>query len=280
MGEIYPEFLRSLRQLERQGLIKRLIRTPKLAEWIERPVLRSVACTYVVSDESRDRCIRLGVPPERLVIVGNTPETLPDLARRSPVPSDIADFVRDGREILLFVGIIIADRGVLDVIRAMPALRARRPRAALVVVGDGPERPVLEREVRAMGLESSVRLVGWKVPEELGGYYEAGHIGLLPFRDSPHVRLTLANKLFDYMGAALPILASDLPSTRRVLAETGAGRLHIPDNPADIARAAAEMLEDLPGRQAMGASGRHAAETVYSWERDAERLREAVLRVR
>jgi glycosyltransferase involved in cell wall biosynthesis len=280
MGEIYPEFLRSLRQLERQGPLQRLIRTPKLAEWVERPVLRSVACTYVVSDESRDRCIRLGVPPERLVIVGNTPESLPDLGRSGPIPADIIDLVREGKEILLFVGIIIADRGVLDVIRAMPGIQKRRPNATLVVVGDGPERPVLEREVRALGLESSVRLVGWKVPEELGGYYQAGHIGLLPFRDSPHVRLTLANKLFDYMGAALPILASDLPSTRRVLLETGAGRLHVPDSPSDIARAAAALLEDLPGRRAMGAKGRHAAETVYSWQRDAERLREAIVRMR
>ena len=280
MGEIYPEFLRSLRQLERQGPLKRLIRTPRLAEWVERPVLRSVACTYVVSDESRDRCVRLGVSPERVVIVGNTPESLPDLSRPETVPADVADWVRDGREILLFVGIIIADRGVLDVIRAIPALQTQRPKAALVVVGDGPERPVLEREVRALGLEGSVRLLGWKVPEVLVGYYRAGQIGLLPFRDSPHVRLTLANKLFDYMGAGLAILASDLPSTRRVLLETGGGRLHIPDSAADIARAAAEMLEDLPGRRTMGANGRHAAETVYSWERDAERLREAVLHLR
>jgi glycosyltransferase involved in cell wall biosynthesis len=280
MGEIYPEFLRSLRQLERQGLLRRLIRTPKLAEWVERPVLRSVACTYVVSDESRDRCIALGVPPDRLVIVGNTPEELPDLRRTLPVPADIADLVHDGREILLFVGILIADRGVLDVIRALPALQARRPKAALVIVGDGPERPRLEREVRDCGLDSSVRLVGWKVPDELGGYYQEAEIGLLPFRDSPHVRLTLANKLFDYMGARLPVLGVDLPPIRRVLAETGAGRLHLPDSPEDIARAGAELLEDAPGRITMGASGRRAAETIYSWSRDAERLRDAVLRLR
>jgi glycosyltransferase involved in cell wall biosynthesis len=280
MAEIYPEFLRSLRQLERQGPLKRLVRTPKLAEWVERPVLRNVACTFVVSDESRDRCIRLGVSPERLVIVGNTPERLPDLAKVDPPPADIADLIRDGREILLFVGIIIADRGVLDAIHAMPALLARRPKATLVVVGDGPERPSLEREVSTLGLGSSVRLVGWRLPEELDAYYRCSDIGLLPFRDSPHIRLTLANKLFDYMGAALPILASDLPSTRRVLLETGAGRLHAPDNALDLARAASEFLEDLPGRQAMGANGRHAAETVYSWARDAERFQDAVLHIR
>ena len=66
MGEVYPEFLRSVRALERQGPLKRLIRTPKLAEWIERPVLRYAQCTYVVSEESRERALALGVEPQRL----------------------------------------------------------------------------------------------------------------------------------------------------------------------------------------------------------------------
>lgn len=280
MAEIYPEFLRSLRQLERQGPLKRLVRTPAMAEWVERVVLKRVACTYVVSDESRDRCIRLGVDPDRVVLVGNTPEHLPDIGSPPIPPPEIEDLVRNGREVLLFVGIIIADRGVLDVVRAMPELLALRPEAFLVVVGDGPERPALEREVRSLGLESSVRFVGWKVPDELPDYYRVAMIGLLPFRDSPHIRLTLANKLFDYMGAGLPILASDLPSTRRVVEAVGAGRLHRPDDPADIARSAAGLLADLPGRTAMGAKARRAAETTFAWHRDAERLCEAIARLR
>lgn len=280
MGEIYPEFLRSVRLLERQGPLKRLIRAPRNAELVERYVLKRVAATYVVSEESRDRCIGLGVAPDRLVIVGNTPEDLADFRQRHPTPADIADFVAEGREILLFVGILIADRGVLDVIRAFPLLLARRPKAVLVVVGDGPERPVLDREVQALALQSSVRLVGWKLPEQIGGYYQAAKIGLLPFRDSPHVRLTLANKLFDYMAAGLPVLGVDLPPIRRVLAETGAGRLHRPDDPADIARATAEMLQDPSGRKAMGAAGLKAAVTTYAWTGDAERLCEGVIRLR
>lgn len=280
MAEVYPEFLRSIRLLEQQGLVKRLVRTPKAAEWVERYVLKRVTAVYVVSDESRDRCIRLGVPPDRLVIVGNTPERLADFDVPVRPPTDIADLILQGREILLFVGIIIADRGVLDAIKAVPALQTRRPNAALVVVGDGPERPRLEQEVRRMGLEASVRLVGWKLPEELSGYYQASAIGLLPFRDSPHVRLTLANKLFDYMAAGLPILGSDLPPIRRILLETGTGQLHAPDQPNDIARAATALLDDVEGRTRMGGAGRRAVATTYNWERDARRLCEGVERLR
>jgi glycosyltransferase involved in cell wall biosynthesis len=280
MGEVYPEFLRSLRLLEKQGPLKRLIRTPASAELVERYVLRRVAATYVVSNESRDRCIALGVSPDRLVLVGNTPENLAELQELSPVPADVAELVQCGREILLFVGILIADRGVLDAIRALPIIQASRPKAALVVVGDGPERPRLEEAVRTMGLGSSVKIVGWKLPEQLAGYYQAATIGLLPFRDSPHVRLTLANKLFDYMGAGLPVLGSDLPPNRRVLEETGAGRLHTPDNPSDIARTASAMLQDTEGLRTMGKKGTAAVRSTYNWAMDAERLRKGVEEMR
>jgi glycosyltransferase involved in cell wall biosynthesis len=247
---------------------------------VERYVLARVAAVYVVSLESRDRCLGLGVPPDRLVIVGNAPELLTDMSRPVESPADIADLTRDGKDILLFVGILIADRGVLTAIRAMPALRERCPAAALVIVGDGPERWALGEEVRRMGLGAHVRLVGWKLHEELDAYYRSSKIGLLPFRDTPHVRLTLANKLFDYMGAALPVLGADLPPIRRVLLESQAGALHRPDDPRDLARAAAELLADAAGRQLMGICGRRAAETVYSWKNDAERLCGAAARLR
>lgn len=280
MGEIYPEFLRSLRQLERQGPLKRLIRSPVAAEWLERAVLKRVACTYVVSVESRDRCIELGVAPNRLVLVGNTPEELPDIDHPCPVPPEIQDLVAARKSILLFVGILIADRGVLDVIRGLPGLLGRNPETVLVVVGDGPAMPDLVKEVKALHLETSVRFVGWKQLDELKGYYGASHVGLLPFRDSPHIRLTLANKLFDYMAAGLPVVASDLPSTRRIVLDTEAGVLHEADNPQDFARVAALLLADSALRQRLGRNGRLAVEGKYSWSEDARRLNDAVERVR
>jgi glycosyltransferase involved in cell wall biosynthesis len=280
MAEIYPEFLRSLRQFERMGPVKRLVRTPALADWMERQVLPRLAAVYVVSEESRARCVRLGVAPERTVIVGNTPPNSAVLRERVPVPADIADLVAAGREILLFVGILIGDRGVMEAVQAVARLRERRPGVALVVVGDGTERPRLEEAVAGLGLGAHVRLVGWKQHADLSGYYQAARIGLLPFRDSPHVRLTLANKLFDYMGAGLPVLAADLPPNRRVLAETGAGRLHRADDPDDLAAQALEMLDAPQAREEMGRRGIEAVRTSWCWERDVERLCQAVRTLR
>lgn len=276
MAEVYPEFLQSLRDLERQGPLKRLVRTPRAAVAVERWVLRHIDLLYVVSEESRTRAVSLGVEPARVVLVGNTPEELPDLHTPATPPVDVADLAGAGRPILLFVGILIADRGVHTAINALVYLKQQFPAACLVIVGDGPAREPLAAEVRALGLANSVRMVGWKQPEELGAYYRISTIGLLPFRNSVHVRLTLANKLFDYMSAGLPVLGADLPPTRRVLEETGAGRLHRAEEPEDLARVAARMIAQPEELRAMGDRGRRAIETKYSWRHDAERLVAAV----
>jgi len=276
MAEVYPEFLRAIRLHERQGPIKRAIRSPRAAEVLERWVLQHITSVSVVSEESRIRCVSRGFPAQRIALVGNTPETLPDLDRQPQIPDDIADLVQRRAEILLFVGILIEDRGLRDAVRGLAELLRVRSNVALVVVGEGPARVTAETEAASLGIADAVRFVGWKLPEAIEGYYRASTIGLIPFLDSPHVRITLANKLFDYMAAQLPSLGSDLPPTERVLEETGAGRTYRAGDPQDLARVAAELLEDLDGMARMGRAGRAAVESTYSWKHDARRLCECI----
>jgi glycosyltransferase involved in cell wall biosynthesis len=275
MAEIYPEFLRSLLMFERMGPIKRAIRNPALADAAERYVLPRVAMTYVVSEESALRLEMLGVPRSRICQVGNTPEHLPDLTGEREAPSEVFDAVAAGRPILLFVGILIGDRGVMHAVNAMPTLLRSHPDALLVIVGDGPERVLLEERVGALGLGASVRILGWREHSDLPRYYAHASLGLIPFRDSPHVRLTLANKLFDYMSAALPVLAADLPSTRRIVEQTRCGELFTPDSPEALAEAAARLLTD-DQLTTLGHNGRRAIETEYNWQHDATRFLAAV----
>jgi glycosyltransferase involved in cell wall biosynthesis len=111
-------------------------------------------------------------------------------------------------------------------------------------------------------------------------YYAAAIIGVLPFRRTQHISITLANKLFDYMGASLPVLASDLPSTRRVVEETGAGILVPPEDASALADAIVKLARDPALRAQLGRAGRRAVETRYSWADDSRRFVEAIERKR
>lgn len=270
MAEVYPEFLRDQWQFDIMRWSDHIVRNPKAAELLERYVLRRTDTVFVVSQESAERCYRLGVPEERVVIVGNTPEVARADSPKMDTPQDIRHLI--GRPIILFVGILIGDRGVKVAVEAAALLARSQRDIALVVVGDGPDRPRLEAIVAEKGLEDSVRLVGWRDHSTLSSYYAAATIGLIPFMDGRHVRITLANKQFDYMAAGLPIVASDLTPIRRIIEETNSGKVV----PAGDARALAEAIEALLSDRAslaeLGRNGRAAILTKYNWEQDADRF--------
>ena len=270
MAEVYPEFLRSLWACDDMSWTDHLVRNPRAADWIERRVLRGFKMIFVVSEESRERCLRLGVPADRLTIVGNTPENVEALGACQPMPADLEPWKRRPR--VLFVGTLIGDRGLTDAVQAMDLVIRDVPDAALIVVGDGPDRSRIQAAVDRAGLRDHVALLGWRESPELAAYYQHAHLGLLPFHDTPHIRLTLANKLFDYMAAGLPVVAVDVPPMRRILDETGAGLLYPPGDTAALARAIVELLGDPSWREALGARGRRAATTKYCWREDEKRL--------
>lgn len=275
MGEVYPEFLRGMWEFGEPTMIDWVIRNPAFADLLERYALNRADHVIVVSEESRDRAMERGGDHDRITIVGNTPEGHAELSRPRARPEELESAA--GRPIVLFTGILIFDRGILDAVRAMAEVRSSIPDALFVIVGDGPARPEIELEVERLELHHNVWLLGWKQHESLPGYYQHASVGLLPFMNGGQIRYTLANKLFDYMGAGLPVIASDVPPMRRVVTETGAGSLV----PAADPRALAEAIATILGmsdeeRATLGARGRDAVGSRYNWSVDSERLRTAV----
>jgi len=271
MGEVYPEFLRGLRLHSQPSLIDRVLRSPAAADRLEHWVLRHASATAVVSDESFARAVSRGADEKRLAIVGNTPEAPELLSDKAPVPEPLRPFL--DRPIILFVGIIIADRGVEEAVRAMAVVRDHYPDAVLVVVGGGSYEPLVRQAIAENSLEKHVHMAGWRPHEELAAYYQHADVGLLPFRSGGQIDYTLANKLFDYMGAGLPFVASDVPPMRRVVEETRAGVLVKPADPADLARGMMEVLSKGAAERAeMGRRGVTAIQERYNWQQDAARF--------
>lgn len=273
VADVYPVAMRD-RYLEHPGFVARFTRNPAVADAIERFVLARVASTFVVSEEIRERCVDIGVAPERVVLVGNTPENVDDLHRDHPVPADIADWT--GRPIVLFVGNLLKSRGLPGALDAIAIARREVPDIAFVIVGDGPEEAGLRRQVHALGLHDHVRLVGWKPPADHPAYLAHATMGVLPFVPTRHIRITLANKLFDYMGASLPVLAADVESMRRVLADSGAGLLVPPNDTAALAAGIVTLASDAALRERLGRAGRAAVETKYAWAEDRRRFVDAI----
>jgi glycosyltransferase involved in cell wall biosynthesis len=190
-------------------------------------------------------------------------------------PSGGSD-ARGARIVVIFVGAFRTWHGVHHLLRAMEQLRERgRDAFHAVLIGDGPERPRAEAEVRARGL-ANVTLLGPRPHDQIPGDLAAADIGVAPFDLSAHAPLALTFywsplKVFEYMAAGLPVVAPDIPRLRAVIRPDEDGLLYDAARPEALADAL-ERLTDPARRAAMGAAARAQAVQRFSWAVHCERL--------
>jgi glycosyltransferase involved in cell wall biosynthesis len=79
-------------------------------------------------------------------------------------------------------------------------------------------------------------------------------------------------KMFEYMAAGLPVVASDFPLYREILDDGACGLLLPPADPAAIARAIEWIFAHPDEAQAMGEHGRQRVERLYTWEAERKKL--------
>ena len=213
----------------------------------------------------------LGVPRWRVPVVPNAV----DLDRFAARPADEARGLRhsigagDGDSLLLAVGRLEANKGFHVLIDALvrlahaPALSPWR----LVVIGDGPRRAALCRQIREAGLRERVHLLGRVADDTVHAWYAAATLFVHP---------TL------YEGSSLVTL--EAMAHRRAVVATAAGG--IPDKvvpgvtgwlvpPGDAVALAGALRVALTGRdrlRAMGEAGRAVVEQRFSWPAVTDRL--------
>ena len=113
-----------------------------------------------------------------------------------------------------------------------------------VIVGGVP--PDLDRIRRLAGARRNVRTTGHRPPAEARRYLAAADVAIIPFSGATIIARehTSPLKMFEYMAAGVPIVASDLPSLREVLRHEHNALLVPPDDNAALAAAIERLLSD------------------------------------
>ena len=96
--------------------------------------------------------------------------------------------------------------------------------------------------------------------------------GLLCFQATPNYLLVTPNKLFEYMSAGIPVIASDFPFIREVVLEADCGLLVHPHDVQEIAGAMNHLLHNPEDARRLGRNGLRAARERYNWQREEKKL--------
>jgi glycosyltransferase involved in cell wall biosynthesis len=143
------------------------------------------------------------------------------------------------------------------VIDAMTSL----PDATLLIVGDGPDRAALERQIAARDLQDRARMLGPKMHADLPSLFAAADVMALPSASEG-----LANVWVESLACGTPIVITDVGGAREVVDRPAAGRI-VERNVEAIAVGIAEVLTNPPKREETAEAAKR-----FTWKRNSEAL--------
>lgn len=165
----------------------------------------------------------------------------PGLRQRLGLPTDAV--------IGLFQGGLSANRNLETLVRAME--RVTVPNLHLVFLGNGRMAIPLAKLAAGLGLSDRVHFLEAVPQGKLLSLTATTDFGIIPYQaNCLNTYYCTPNKLFEFIAAEVPIVASDLPELRRFVTDNGIGLTGDLSNPVDAARLLSTMASDLEGRRA------------------------------
>jgi len=170
----------------------------------------------------------------------------------------------------IYLGAITRVRGLEQMLEAI-ASPAMPPGASLLLAGDFEDAATRERAARLPGWERTVAL-GHLRRDQVAATFASARIGLLVLQPYESFEESLPTKLFEYMGAGLPVVASKFLRCRELIERYDCGVAVDPRDPDEIAEAMRRLFASPAAAAAMGARGRQAVRARYQWEPEGKRL--------
>lgn len=228
--------------------VLRFLRVRMLA--VSRHVKKVLVDGYYASETSVGVAYN-GVNTERFVPVA--PGELPQLRTDLGLPLD--------KTVVLCVAALIPEKGVGDLLQAVPLILAGRPATGFVIVGEGPLAASLQQQAHVLGIAPYVRFTGMR--SDVNRLMAAADVVVVPSVWAEPAGLAT----IEAMAAGRPVVATRVGGIPEHLEDGVSGILVDPHAPQQIASAVLRLLAAPQEAAGMGAAGRKRVQEHFSLER-------------
>ncbi|MEA2399563.1 MAG: hypothetical protein QOK25_3119 [Thermoleophilaceae bacterium] len=249
-----------------EHLPQQILTKPWIPAWLRHPL--SVVADLVESTASRLlSAVVTAEPYVRDRFVGRAPTVI--TVNNYPMISEFGAPAEDWssrEEAVCYAGDITELRGIRKMIGAIEGTDAR-----LLLAGRFSP-PGLEGEVAREPGWSQVEFLGHLPRPALTGMLARARAGLVVLSPVPNYVQANPTKMFEYMAAGIPVIASNFPAWATIVNRHECGLCVDPESETAIAAAINWIMEHPAEAARMGANGRRAVERLYSWEAEREKL--------
>ena len=239
--------------------------------WIPKPLRAVVASLYRIMEKV--------VTPLFSGIVAATPGVAAYfnhlntvVVQNYPVLSElqISDSDVPREPIVAYVGGIAEVRGAREMVTAMSLLPQDSP--IRLILGGPVQGEQLANDLQTLPGSERITLAGILNRQEVADLLSRASVGLVTLHPEPNYLDAYPVKLFEYMAAGLPAVASNFPFWRQFVDDVGSGVMVDPLNPQAIADGILEIVTNPERSRQMGNAGARAVREKFNWDSEAEKL--------
>lgn len=208
----------------------------------------------------------MGIPTRRLFYLPNGA----DPTVRFPTQEVLAGLRRslrlEDKQVIVYIGALnLISHGVGLLLDAFAILLQRLPRAHLLVIGEGDDRAMLERQARRLGIDRAISFIGYVPPVAVGAWYQLGLCSVDPVYDDAVARARSPLKLVESLAAGTPVVTGDVGDRGEMLGHGTAGLLVQAGDALALASALERLCTDTVLRRDLRAGAREQSRR-YQWD--------------
>lgn len=245
----------------------------RLTRALETSVVKAADAVTTICEGLRGDLLARGVPADKITVIPNAVDIDSFSADATPDEALRTRLGLEGKVVLGFIGSFYAYEGLPLLLDALPAIRRVNPEVRVLLVGGGPQEPLIREKVTAMGLTDQVIFTGRVPHSQVQDYYNLVDLFTYPRLPMRLTDLVTPLKPLEAMAQKRLVIASDVGGHKELIRHGENGWLFKAGDADELSRCVLETLAARAAWPAVREAGRQYVETERNWRVSVERYR-------